>query len=285
MSPSSKFCFQGQWALLFPSTVKHCSGSRASDPSGCGRPSDSATTRVTVTKRTVMDASTCEKVACRRIVPQCVEFLNISGRETGHYSILEPFSDTNTSPRDVRHCHFTPDAVPRGGGRSARFTVQIADPVAVAVFERSHVDLVDDLGLPPVRFERIAHAVDDELGTGGSRPGAGGPQPQARHQCVADHGAGHGGGGGMGEGDTNRYGIPTTRARARTHTLVCTLVRCTRWVLVAVRTRVVYAIGRLPVGIYTSFGRRLSGGRRYLVQDYAHFRDRWRDVVASSSVP
>lgn len=63
-------------------------------------------------------------------------------------------------------------------GHGYRLTVQIADTVAVAVLERSHVDLINDFGLPPVRFERVAQSAVDQLGR--HRAAAERQQPQER---------------------------------------------------------------------------------------------------------
>lgn len=101
-------------------------------------------------------------------VPWRVEFLALRGITSGFRNgtfirFFGPFSG-HEHKLEGRP---SPPISPRSGTEweGARFTLQIADPVAVAVLERSHVDLVDDLGLPPVRFERIAQAVADELGT------------------------------------------------------------------------------------------------------------------------
>lgn len=70
----------------------------------------------------------------------------------------------------ISRCTITRDAL----------TVQISDAVAVAVFERSHVYLIDNAGLPPIGFERVAQALVHVIGR---HECAGGDQPQERHRC------------------------------------------------------------------------------------------------------
>lgn len=104
------------------------------------------------------------------------------------FLLFPHFFFRNSRRTDNRQRVTRPHADCDGARRAvpSALTVKIADPVAVAVLERPHVDLINDLRLPPVRFERVAQTVADVLGrhqqTGAAA--AAGQQPRESHGGV-----------------------------------------------------------------------------------------------------